>query len=165
MGRLFVEEPCDEALIPVDCRLCSEVIEFDLLEPPAPSSSFISDTLTSEKVCQITAIIILSKVLKVLKLSDDISDTLTSKIGTYVLCKVFFKDISYANNCELRRIFGSHARTSHLSFFGPHAHRTFQFSGHTHIAHVCVLPKSNSHPHPHVFSKKVIFFLANFALF
>ena len=111
MGRLFVEEPCDEALIPVDCRLCSEVIEFDLLEPPAPSSSFISDTLTSEKVCQITAIIILSKVLKVLKLSDDISDTLTSKIGTYVLCKVFFKDISYANNCELRRIFGSHART------------------------------------------------------
>ena len=82
LGRLFVEEPCDEALIPVDCRLCSEVIEFDLLEPPAPSSSFISDTLTSEKVCQITAIIILSKVLKVLKLSDDISDTLTSKIGT-----------------------------------------------------------------------------------
>ena len=49
LGRLFVEEPCDEALIPVDCRLCSEVIEFDLLEPPAPSSSFISDTLTSEK--------------------------------------------------------------------------------------------------------------------
>ena len=72
LGRLFVEEPCDEALIPVDCRLCSEVIEFDLLEPPAPSSSFISDTLTSEKVCQITAIIILSKVLKVPKLSAKI---------------------------------------------------------------------------------------------
>ena len=50
LGRLFVEEPCDEALIPVDCRLCSEVIEFDLLEPPAPSSSFISDTLTSERI-------------------------------------------------------------------------------------------------------------------
>ena len=55
LGRLFVEEPCDEALIPVDCRLCSEVIEFDLLEPPAPSSSFISDTLTSEKNRQIKA--------------------------------------------------------------------------------------------------------------
>ena len=81
LGRLFVEEPCDEALIPVDCRLCSEVIEFDLLEPPAPSSSFISDTLTSEKVCQITAIIILREVFnRVAKLFDEISDTLTSKI-------------------------------------------------------------------------------------
>ena len=122
MGRLFVEEPCDEALIPVDCRLCSEVIEFDLLEPPAPSSSFISDTLTSEKVCQITAIIILSKVLKVLKLSDDISDTLTSKIGMYCV-KYFLK------------IYHMQTTVSCDGFLGrTHAHRTFHFSGRTHIA-------------------------------
>ena len=54
LGRLLVEEPWEEALIPVECRLCSDVMEFDLLLPPAPSSSFMSDTLTSIKIFHVS---------------------------------------------------------------------------------------------------------------
>ena len=44
-GRLFVDDPCEEAeTIP------SEVIEFDLLLPPADLSSLMSDTLTAKQL-------------------------------------------------------------------------------------------------------------------
>ena len=53
----------------------------------------------------------------------------------------------YLSNCELRRFFASHARTfAHLIF------------GRTHIARTCAFcPKFISHPHTHVYGKRVTF--------
>ena len=61
---------------------------------------------------------------------------------TYTRVKSFIDGIADCfANCELRRIFASHARTFAHSIFGrTHARRT----------HVCVLPKVQSHTHSHV---------------
>ena len=66
-------------------------------------------------------------------------------------------------NCELRRFFASHARTFAHSIFGrTHIARTCAFcqsSNRTRTSHVCCCACAiyqNSHPHTHVFSKKLI---------